>query len=498
MPQCSNCGAQAPSQVIYCPACGARITHTQDQVAADVAAQISSEKEDRYHRLALRLLGLALLAFVVGMVFSRWPTTYPSYEFTPSFLPPPGEVSRVESLGDDRFAFPRPTHTDRLEMPPFRAAQRSLLIDRTLRSTLAPLHGGSEATEQAVDRGLEFLKRMQWTNGRWNARAGPRNEELGAARDWETVATAYCLLAFMGAGYGPSPAEDAAEPARAYGQAVRDGLNYLAELALLASRESPGGGMIQSGPENEWAMLGHALGTLALSEGVAMGAEEPATTALPQAIDFLLSHQSQRGNGWSRGLTGPTATTVTACAVMALGTASRLGQIPPERLEESFTGAKRWLDQVTNARGLVGEMNDRDHPLGGLNCTAAGTIARMLIAGRGEENFLPQSLQFLRQEGNRPVWPADPAQGGDRVNLEYCFFGSLVMFQAGGADWDDWNRAVVQALTPRQETADIFAGSWPPVGASARARAGLGYGRLIGTALGVLTLETYYRFPPLD
>ena len=87
----------------------------------------------------------------------------------------------------------------------------------------------------------------------------------------------------------------------------------------------------------------------------------------------------------------------------------------------------------------------------------------------------------------------------------YLYYATQVMFRYGGGDWKDWNEGPKRADGTRTGgLRDLLViaqwkkygpnwGSWEPDAGAFGTR----YGRLGTTALTVLTLETYYRHPPL-
>ena len=79
-----------------------------------------------------------------------------------------------------------------------------------------------------------------------------------------------------------------------------------------------------------------------------------------------------------------------------------------------------------------------------------------------------------------------------QFNEYYWYYGTVAMYQFGGAGWQSWNEAVRDILVSEQQTAGQFAGSWEPI--SPWAKYG---GRIYATALSTLCLEVYYRFLPL-
>jgi hypothetical protein len=77
-------------------------------------------------------------------------------------------------------------------------------------------------------------------------------------------------------------------------------------------------------------------------------------------------------------------------------------------------------------------------------------------------------------------------------NLYYWYYGTLAMYQYGGAGWEHWNDSLRDLLVKDQQQSGPLAGSWDP-----NDRWGGYGGRVYSTAMGALSLEVYYRFLPL-
>ena len=75
--------------------------------------------------------------------------------------------------------------------------------------------------------------------------------------------------------------------------------------------------------------------------------------------------------------------------------------------------------------------------------------------------------------------------------MYHMYYGTLAMHQMGGRYFREWNKVVKLVLNGTQAASGCERGSW----------AGWGYdtyfSRLYTTAIGALTLETYYRYAPI-
>ena len=70
------------------------------------------------------------------------------------------------------------------------------------------------------------------------------------------------------------------------------------------------------------------------------------------------------------------------------------------------------------------------------------------------------------------------------------------MFNRGGPEWDQWNRAMRHTLIESQCKDGCAMGSWDPERPAPDNWSGKG-GRIVTTAMSTLTLEVYYRYLPL-
>jgi hypothetical protein len=92
-----------------------------------------------------------------------------------------------------------------------------------------------------------------------------------------------------------------------------------------------------------------------------------------------------------------------------------------------------------------------------------------------------------------PAWYKLRGEHGRDHSEYYWYYGTLAMYQKGGADWARWNSTLRDMLVRAQCTKGHRSGSWDPDGWWARSFAG----RVYMTALMTLTLEIYYRYLPM-
>ena len=75
--------------------------------------------------------------------------------------------------------------------------------------------------------------------------------------------------------------------------------------------------------------------------------------------------------------------------------------------------------------------------------------------------------------------------------MYHMYYGTLSMHQMGGRYFRDWNKVVKEILTGTQERNGCNAGSWQGWNTDRI------FSRLYTTAIGAMTLETYYRYAPI-
>ena len=75
--------------------------------------------------------------------------------------------------------------------------------------------------------------------------------------------------------------------------------------------------------------------------------------------------------------------------------------------------------------------------------------------------------------------------------MYFMYYATLATHQMGGKYFSQWDKALKEILPNTQEKAGCERGSWASWNLD-----GL-FGRLYTTAIGAMTLETYYRYAPI-
>ena len=197
------------------------------------------------------------------------------------------------------------------------------------RTLTAQRSGASTASEQAVERALDWLARHQDADGRWDGGTAryedgtpvqgdddftvhcpPGQTCFGECAYWEadTALTGLALLTYLGAGYTHKDGK--------YATTVGNGIDF-----LLAQQKSDGD---LRGTSKAVGMYCHAMATLALCEAYALSLDPRLRDPAERAVLFLVRSRARDGQSWRYE---PSAregdTSILGWIVMALKSARR-------------------------------------------------------------------------------------------------------------------------------------------------------------------------------
>lgn len=342
------------------------------------------------------------------------------------------------------------------------------------RRVMVEKHGGSKATEGAVDRGLDWLARNQEADGHWDmvkhgGKGGAKLSDKG-----NCPATGLAILAFLGAGH--------TEKLGKYKENVRKG------VAWLKTQQNYDTGFFCD------YNYGHAIAGMAMAEAAGMSRIPETMESAQKAVDVTAAvHKkyptSERG-GWSYEPEQRSA--VVGCdmsnsgwAFMFLKSAKVAGlKVPHEAIE----GVKTYLDACES--GKVPGDTYSGHKYSYL--PKQPDVHRGYIAILGRLFFGTPANEV--EDGVK--WELDfyklpnPQRS---QQLYYYYYMTLTTFQIGGDVWKDWNEALKNSLPPTQIKGGVNDGSWDPYGWLSDE-----WGRVGDTSLSILCMEVYYRYQKLN
>jgi|GEM_PF-1889584 len=347
------------------------------------------------------------------------------------------------------------------------------------RLALLKTYGGTEASEAAVAKALEWIVAHRNAGGGWSfvhttARCRTHCTDPGTT-EAPNAATALALLALQGAGNSQN--------AGVHRRSVTDGLNFL------KSRATPAGKNAACYYESGAPQLpAHAWCTIALCEA----ARDPSTRkAATAAVWFILNTQNSDGGWGERPPLGDKPGTAsdtfhTAWNVIALRTAIWVKLFSAERdtrqIERAMKQAESFLDRVALA-DAAGYRRSLDAAGKDEYATTAAILSRMYLGW-------PQSHPELA------AYAAHRGKSGAGALGRYClnWLDAQSLRELAGPLWLSWQADLRDRLIAAQSTDGHAAGSWFSNSGDWGNKLG---GRLFCTALATLILEVYYRNPPL-
>ena len=331
--------------------------------------------------------------------------------------------------------------------------------EKGMKKALLAAYGGTVTTEDAVVRGLEWLKRNQSRDGMWSLSG---NYSKGAPTENRAAATAMALLAFQGHGsthkFGP------------YQSVVARGWN-----ALIKKQDAEGNFFFTGGHHHR--LYTQAQATIALCELYGMTKDETLKAPAEKALSYCLSSQSPQG-GWRYSPGGSSDTSVTGWFVMALQSGRMAGlTVPGVNLDR----ISAYLDTATTDAGiryayLPGQSDT-------LAMTAEGLLCRQYLGWKRTDPRLVQGLDYLVRN---PISFAE-------MDVYYWYYCTQAMHHMGGEHWNKWNSVMRQSVPEEQIKTGDERGSWEPT----RDPHGQTGGRMYTTCLCIYMLEVYYRHLPI-
>ncbi len=346
---------------------------------------------------------------------------------------------------------------------------------RGMRKGMLGSGGGTKQSERSVAAALAWLARHQNPDGSWSldhttrCKPGTRCSGPGEANA-PAAATAFGLLPFLAAG-------QTHETRGPYKDNIYRGINWL------IGHQKPTGDLSVTGGQTQ--MYSHGLATIMLCEAYGMSHDRRLEQPARAALRFIEVGQDQQTGGWWYQHRQPGGdTSVFGWQCMALKSGMMAGLLPSSS-HACFDLAKKWLESVGKGanQGLFSYRPDQGPSE---TMTAVGLLCAQYLGARRSDPRIAEGTRFLM---------ANPPSAADG-KAYYWYYGTQVMHNQPGPDWDKWNRQQRTVLIKTQcGESGCVNGSWDPVkGMSQWAPMG---GRLMMTSLAALTLQVYYRYLPL-
>ena len=340
----------------------------------------------------------------------------------------------------------------------------------TARPEAARSLGGSAASEEAVERGLNWLVEHQHPDGHWSihesACKGHQCSGHGSFHS-DTAATGLALLAFLGAGYTHQSGEHQAAIARG--------------LKWQLTHQKPDGDLFADESEFVW-FYSHGMAAIAVCEAYGMTKDPTLREPAQRALNFIVASQHPQFGAWRYRPKFESDTSVAGWQLMALKSGEMSGLSVPK---DAYVGVAKWLDAV-ESKSTPGQFSYHPSRPVSSAMTAEGLLMRQYLGAKRDDPQLIAGANHLRQR------LPDLAER----DSYFWYYGTQVMFHMQGEYWSDWNARLRDTLVTTQLKDGGPSGSWSPDRPTPDKWAAAG-GRHYLTCLNLLMLEVYYRHLPL-
>ncbi len=298
----------------------------------------------------------------------------------------------------------------------------------------------AEEVRKALAKALDFLASTQQEDGSW-----PSHEISGAG---------LAIMSFIG---GECAGGD-------HSARIRAGLDYLRSQFTPGSQFPAGseeaaiqGGMF--GPVSSKVMYEQAIATLGVIEALVALADPSLEPIAEEAIQLIV--RSQNTERKPATLQGPIPAdsphygswryepgytdgdiSVSAWQILALRAAVNAGFSVPEKI---FADAAKYVRTLKGADGSFGYDGPMDI---GDSCARAGMGAMALqLSGFPKDPLIAPAIRFMQNYG--PAWNFE--YPGDGYPFYYWYYGTRVMYMAGGEDWRVWKDYMCRFLVDNQD-----------------------------------------------
>ncbi len=330
--------------------------------------------------------------------------------------------------------------------------------------------GGSEASEEAVERGLAWLAQHQHPDGHWSIHNFHcQNHECAGPGSFhsDTAATGMALLAFLGAGY----THQAGQYQDVVDRAVKWHIQH----------QKADGDLFADETEFVW-FYSHGMAAIALCEAYGLTKDAALQAPAQHALDFIILGQHPEFGGWRYRPKFESDTSVSGWQLMALKSGEMAGLNVPK---DAYAGVTRWLDSV-ESKAAPGQFAYHPSRPASLAMSAEGLLMRQYLGAKRDDARLIAGAEYLRK--HLPEL--------NERDAYFWYYGTQVMFHMQGDYWEEWNTRLRDTLVNSQLKDGGSVGSWNPDRPTPE-KWGAAGGRHYVTCLNLLMLEVYYRHLPL-
>ncbi len=326
------------------------------------------------------------------------------------------------------------------------------------RRNLIDLLGGTPQSEQAVNRGLDWLAKVQEEDGSWDL-----TKHQGQTKS-NTAGAGFGLLPFLAAGHSHD------KPGK-YQAVVQKAIDW-----LLANQHD-NGDLLAKGEGAGHHMYVHGIASIALCEAFGVSGDDKLREPAQKALNFIAKAQ-HAGGGWRYRPGEAGDTSVVGWQMMALKSGEMAGLQVPTAV---YVGVDKWF------RSVESKPDSGRFAYQGRGANLAMTAEGLLCL-----QFLGSNRNDVRMRNGADWLVKELPQVKQSRTSYYWYYATQVMYHMQGEYWETWNNQMRDMLVKSQKQSGATGGSWDP-----RDNWEQKGGRIMATSLKLLMLEVYYRHLPL-
>lgn len=331
-------------------------------------------------------------------------------------------------------------------------------------------NGGTPQCEEAVMKGLRWLKSTQNPDGSWTGSN-------------QTAMTGLAILAYLGHCETPLSEE--------FGESCLKGITWLVNHGM-----SQNGRLTTTGDHIQ-QVYEHAIATYALAESATFCKQLNITVpnlveVTQKAGQYIIDHQHKRSGGWDYGFSVDSGRggdlSVSAWMIQALKACSHTG-IEFKRITPALRKSIDYVAERQGGDGGFGYVGKGDHAVEGYNTLTGAGVLSLQMAGKGSHAAARAGAKYIEEKSRFDY-------NTKFADLYGHYYEGQAMMNRGGDQWKKYNNLFRDQVLKNQAED----GSWKAPGGGQKLRA-VAADRLISnthyrTCLCILMLEVYYRFLP--
>jgi hypothetical protein len=347
-----------------------------------------------------------------------------------------------------------------------------LLRNPEKRKGLIKQLGGSDKTEEAIKRALDWFTRNQKPDGHWDAPEGH-----------DAAATGMAMLAYMGWGAKHTEPGPYQKP-----------LKRAMEWMMKTERNGDLRGSLGHN-----FMYDHGIAAIAMAEAYSLTKDSKLRPVVKRVVGFTVRAQNPKTGGWryrpyeEKGYRDRGDMSVTGWQIMALRSAQFGGiEVPLESLDKAL----KYMDSIGGGkRKSIYGYTSKGNPKPAM--VSEGMFCHQLLRQHAidRRSASPQAINLRLGESAKYIEKHLPNPRSLKYNYYYWYYACLALHQQQGPIWESWNARMrpvfLKAQVKRPGPASLH-GSWDPIG-----EWGPAAGRCIITGMATLSLEVYYRYLPM-